>query len=54
MGIARMGGGVSKLARMLWDTYLEKNYPSSNRHLLGSGGGQDACQGGLGHLCSEN
>ena len=38
MGIARMGGGVSTLARMVWGTYLEKNCPSSNGHLLDCGG----------------
>ena len=37
-GIARMGGGVSTLARMVWGTYLEKNCPSSNGHLLDCGG----------------
>ena len=38
MGIARKGGGVSTLARMVWGTYLEKNCPSSNGHLLDCGG----------------
>ena len=32
------GGGVSTLARMVWGTYLEKNCPSSNGHLLDCGG----------------
>ena len=32
------GGGVSTLARMVWGTFLEKNLPRSNGHLLGFGG----------------
>ena len=32
------GGEVSTLARMVWGTYLEKNCPSSNGHLLDCGG----------------
>ena len=27
-------GGVSTLARMVWGTFLEKNLPRSNGHLL--------------------
>ena len=38
LGIARKGGGVSTLARMVWGTFLEKNLPRSNGHLLGFGG----------------
>ena len=33
-GIAGKGGGVSTLARMVWGTFLEKNLPRSNGHLL--------------------
>ena len=38
LGIARKGGWVSTLARMVWGTFLEKNLPRSNGHLLGFGG----------------
>ena len=44
--------GVKILARMVWGTYLEKNYPSSNGHLLVVEG-QDAYQDGLGHFFRE-
>jgi len=54
MGICLVLGGVSTLARMVWGTFLEKNLPRSNGHLLGFGGGLNPCQDGLGHLCSEN
>ena len=37
-GHCPFGGGVSTLARMVWGTYLEKNCPSSNGHLLDCGG----------------
>ena len=37
------------LAQMVWGTYLEKNCPSSNGHILVSGG-LNACPDGLGHL----
>ena len=53
-GHCPFGGGVSTLARMVWGSYLEKNCPSSNGHLVDCGGGQNACQDALGHLCSEN
>ena len=42
-------GGVSTLARMVWGTFLEKNFPSSNGHLLDFRGGLNPCQDGLGH-----
>ena len=38
MGIARKGGWVLTLARMVWGTFLEKNLPRSNGHLLDFGG----------------
>ena len=38
LGIARKGGWVLTLARMVWGTFLEKNLPRSNGHLLGFGG----------------
>ena len=38
LGIARKGGGVSTLAWMVRGTFLEKNFPCSNGHLLDFGG----------------
>ena len=37
-GHGRLGRAVSTSARMVWGTYLEKNFPSSNGHLLDCGG----------------
>ena len=37
LGIAH-GEGFQTPARMVWGTYLEKNCPSSNGHLLDFGG----------------
>ena len=37
-GHCPFGGGVLTLARMVWGTFLEKNFPSSNGHLLDFGG----------------
>ena len=54
LGIARKGGAVSTLAGMVWGTFLEKNLPRSNGHLLDFRGSLNPCQDGLGHLCSEN
>ena len=53
-GHCQNGGGVSILARVVWGTYLEKNCLSSNGQFAWLWGGQNACQDGLGHLCSEN
>ena len=39
---------------MVWGTFLEKNFPSSNGHLLDFGGGLNPCPDGLGHLFREN
>ena len=39
---------------MVWGTFLAKNFPSSNGHLLDFGGGLNPCPDGLGHLFREN
>ena len=39
---------------MVWGTFLKKNFPSSNGHLLDFGGGLNPCPDGLGHLFREN
>ena len=38
---------------MVWGTFLEKNFPSLNGHLLDFGGGLNPCLDGLGHLFRE-
>ena len=50
LGIARKGVGVSTLARMVWGTFLEKNFPRSNGHLLDFGGGSKPLPGWFGAL----
>ena len=35
---------------MVWGTFLEKNFPSSNGHLLDFRGGLNPCPDGLGHF----
>ena len=45
LGIARKGGGVSTLARMVWGTFLEK----IKWAFAWFWGGLNPCQDGLGH-----
>ena len=40
--------------RMVWGTFLEKNFPSSNGHFLDFWGGLNPCPDGLGHFFREN
>ena len=59
LGIARFffffffgGGGLNPFPDGL-GTFLEKNFPSSNGHLLDFGGGLNPCPDGLGHVFRE-
>ena len=38
---------------MVWGTFLERNFPSSNGHLLDFGGGLNPCPDGMGQLFRE-
>ena len=54
LGIARKGGGVSTLARMVWGTFFREEFAKVKWAFAWFWGGLNPCQDGLGHLCSEN